>query len=498
VSTRKNIAANFVGKFWSILSNFLFVPLYIHILGFDSYSIISFTLVIAGLMAVLDAGLTATLSREMARSDTSLDEKISVYRTLESAYFILAAVVLLLILGASNLIADKWLNVDAFSNNEVSLFLRIISLDVAFQLLFRFYLGGLFGLEHQVQANVYQILWGVLRNGLVLVPIVFFPSLNTFFWWQACSTVVATLLIKAALDKRLMGRSCFGQPPVLKKEVFSRIWRFALGVLLITMVSSINTQLDKLAISKMLSIEVLGHYTLAISLGQGLVILVSPIAAALLPRLTALYSQKAYKEIDALYHTYGMLIAVLVSSVMSILFFFPEEILWVWTGKAALAGEASIYLPVVAFSMGMLALAIHPYNIAIANGYTRLNNIMGIVSLVLTIPGYWLAVRYHGALGAAFVFCIVQTMTLIVYVFLIHRRFMGKVSLFRIYGTEMLLPILVSMVVAFSCSFIPATIEGNRWLLLIWILGAAIVTFFLTSLVFLPVKKVTSLFHQND
>jgi hypothetical protein len=43
--------------------------LYIHYLGFESFSIISFTLVIAGLMTVLDA-LTATLSREFAEKTT--------------------------------------------------------------------------------------------------------------------------------------------------------------------------------------------------------------------------------------------------------------------------------------------------------------------------------------------------------------------------------------------------------------------------------------------
>ena len=76
----KNIVANFVGRFWSILSNFLFIPLYIHYLGFESYSVISFTLVVAGLMAILDVGLTATLSREFARKDTASDEKVKIFK----------------------------------------------------------------------------------------------------------------------------------------------------------------------------------------------------------------------------------------------------------------------------------------------------------------------------------------------------------------------------------------------------------------------------------
>lgn len=72
---KKNILANFIGRFWGVLSNFLFVPLYIKILGLESYSIISFTLVLNGIMAMMDASLTATLSREFASRHNSENEK---------------------------------------------------------------------------------------------------------------------------------------------------------------------------------------------------------------------------------------------------------------------------------------------------------------------------------------------------------------------------------------------------------------------------------------
>ena len=61
---KKNIIANLIGKFWSILSAFLFIPLYINFLGFESFSIISFTVIIAGFIAIVEGGLTSPLSRE--------------------------------------------------------------------------------------------------------------------------------------------------------------------------------------------------------------------------------------------------------------------------------------------------------------------------------------------------------------------------------------------------------------------------------------------------
>ena len=159
---KRNIFANFIGKFWSILSNFLFVPLYIKYLGFESYSIISFTLIIAGVLAVLDGGLTATLSREFARTDNSDSEKFRIFKTLETIYLILIGLIIIVFLLLSNFIANNWLNLRTFEPYKISLFIKIISFDIGFQLLFRFYLGGLLGLEKQIHANFFQICWGIL------------------------------------------------------------------------------------------------------------------------------------------------------------------------------------------------------------------------------------------------------------------------------------------------------------------------------------------------
>ena len=72
----KNIIANFIGKIFASLSIF-FIPLYISCLGFESYSIISFTIIISSLLIILDSGLTSTLSREFSRKDISHWKKLT-------------------------------------------------------------------------------------------------------------------------------------------------------------------------------------------------------------------------------------------------------------------------------------------------------------------------------------------------------------------------------------------------------------------------------------
>jgi len=491
----KNIIANFIGKFWSILSNFLFIPLYIHYLGFESYSIISFTLVIAGLMAILDGGLSATLSREFSRIDNSHSEKIRIFKTLETTYFLIIGVSILVVFSLSGIIANEWLNLKTFDTDKVSFFLKIISFDIGFQLLFRFYMGGLLGLEKQVQANMYQVGWGILRNGLVVIAIIIVPTLEMFFVWQTISTILFTLLIGLSLRKSITGH--FQINFQLEKLVFKRVWRFAGGMLLISLVGSLNTQMDKLAISNLLPIESLGYYTLAVSLAMGIIVLVNPISIALLPKFTALYSAGKNEEAYSLFYKINILVSILVFSITVIMAIFAKELVWIWTANPNIAEKVYIYIPIIAMSVAMLSLAMLPYNIAIANGYTELNNLIGIISLIFILPGYWLATKYYGTIGVAYVYCIVQTVSTFVYIYFINKKFLKTKSVLKVlYIKQIVFPLLVSFSIAFVFSFMPDWISQNRIYAFIWISTAACVTLIFTILLLVPfsdLKQITSM-----
>ncbi|MDB4601064.1 oligosaccharide flippase family protein [Flavobacteriaceae bacterium] len=485
----KNIIANFIGKFWGILSNFLFIPLYIHYLGFESYAIISFTLVVGGLMAVLDAGLTATLSREFARVDNSHLEKIRIFKTLETLYFILIGLSIILVFGFSDTIANKWLNLNTFDPNRVSFFLKIISFDIGFQLLFRFYMGGLLGLEKQVKANIYQVGWGMLRNGLVVVAIWVVPTLEMFFIWQTMATVIFAILLLLSLNKTLTGTYKFYFKLKIERSIFENVWRFAGGMFLISLVASLNTQMDKLIISKLLPIEILGYYTLAVSISIIIVVLVTPISVALLPRFTALYSAGKKGDARIFFHKINLFVNILVFSVMANISFFSKTIIWVWTDEMNLAEEAYIYLPIIALSFAMLAIATIPYNIAIANGYTKLNNVLGIISLCVTLPGYWIATQYYGAIGAASVFCVVQIIITLIYIYKINSKFLKEKKISKLYINQILLPLIIPLIIAFGFSFIPESFETSRILSLIWIGVSTILSFYITIKILISKKE---------
>jgi O-antigen/teichoic acid export membrane protein len=465
---KKNILFNYFGRFWSIFSGFFFTPVYIKYLGIEQFSIISFTLVITGIMSILDAGISSTLSREFALKNTSHLTKVRGFATFEILYFGISLLGIVLITILSQHIAYNWLNLDTLDPLRVSFYLKIIGVGISFELLSNFYVGGLMGLEQQVTANSYKIGWGVARNALVIIPLHYYPSLELFFLWQTVATIAYAFLIRRALLLNLNTNISILRMPFLDTEILRRNWKFAGGILLIALVAGLNTQMDKLVISRILPITTLGYYILSVSLSQSLVSLVTPISMASLPRFTALYSARKVDEASQLYERYSVFVAIIVLAFGSNIIFFSKDLIWIWTGSIELAINAYQFIPYLTIGAIMLSFQYLPYSVAIANGYTRANNYLGLFSLIITMPGYWIMTKYFGAIGAAITYCSVQVLITPFYIHFVSNRFLkDKTSVLEILR-RVIGPLLTVLIMAWVFSLIQIGTE-SRLIRLIWI-----------------------------
>ncbi|RYX87939.1 hypothetical protein EON73_00025 [bacterium] len=488
----KNIIANIIGRFWSILSNYLFIPLYISFLGIENYAIISFSFILVGIMSVLDAGLTATLSREFAKHDDSnfTNYKMRTLNTLELCYWCIVIIILLIVLIFAGPIAEKWITLKDTSVTYIANALKIFGAGMALQLLGNFYIGGLIGLEQQIKANVYQMVWGVFRNGIVLIIIFFKPSLIYFFAWQAFVTLVYVVYLRYTLVSSI--KKTMTQPSkgfLFDKNLLFTIGNFVGGMLLISIVAAINTQLDKIAISKMLPIKELGYYNLGISLTQVILVLVSPISIALLPRFTSLYSLKQHKEASTLFYTILLFVSIIVFSLTANIIFNSTELILAWTGNVRLAISSSKYVLFLATGTAMLSMQIIPFNIAIANGYTKINNIIGISSLLISIPGYLFSVYYFGSKGAAVTWCIIQTAITPIYLFYIHRKFLKEYTYSSLMFKQVYKPALAALLIAFLLNRIIPNFN-NRILQLMIISLSILITLISVTFITIPVTRI--------
>ena len=87
---KRNIVANFVSKGWSALMGVIFIPLYVKFMGVEAYGLVGFFLALQSIVSLMDAGLSTTLNRELARYSTQpgqAQEMWDVVRTLEVVYW---------------------------------------------------------------------------------------------------------------------------------------------------------------------------------------------------------------------------------------------------------------------------------------------------------------------------------------------------------------------------------------------------------------------------
>ena len=95
------------------LVGIVFVPIYVKMIGAESYGLVAFYGTLAGALVVLDLGLSTAISRQVAILKTrkgSEKEMNDLVFSVEIIYWIIAICVGLLIIALANLIAVYWVN----------------------------------------------------------------------------------------------------------------------------------------------------------------------------------------------------------------------------------------------------------------------------------------------------------------------------------------------------------------------------------------------------
>ena len=286
---QRNTIANFVGKGWTVLASFLFVPLYVKFLGVEAYGLIGFYAMLQGVLAFADMGLGAALTREMARlSAITGSEQASrnLLRTMEIIFWLIAVAIASLVAFLAPTIAHNWVNAQQLSPDTVAKVVGMMGIAIALVWPWSVYQGCLMGLQRQVASNGILVAMATLRGvGSVVILWRVSPTIEAFFVWQILVNTIQTAL---GGWFSWHGMPISGLRARYQNSVFRTIWRFAAGMMGITVMSTVLTQMDKAVVSKLLPLEALGYYTLAGLVAQIPALFSGPISYAAFPRLTQL------------------------------------------------------------------------------------------------------------------------------------------------------------------------------------------------------------------
>ncbi len=453
MSLKRNAVANYLGQGWTALMGLAFVPVYIRYLGIESWGLIGFMSVLQAWLTLLDMGLTPTLSREMARYQGGAHSAQSIrdlLRTLEFVYGGVAIVVIAAVGLAAPWLASHWFKASSIPAATLSQAITMMGLVLAARMAEQVYRGAILGLQSQIWLNGATAVLASLRWAGAAAAIVWGGvGLQGFFLWQGMVSLASVVVLSRHTYHLL--------PTASRRAHFDTmalvaVRRFAGGMAVTTLLSLLLTQVDKLLLSRLVSLEAFGYYSLAASAAAALSFLISPVVTAVGPRMTELVTAQEHAQVTETYHRASQWLAVMLVPPALVLAAFAEPLLWVWTLNPEVAQRAAPLLSVMAVGTLLNGLMNVPYTAQLAHGWPGLAVRTNIVAVLALVPAILWAVPRYGAIAAAWVWVTLNLGLLLIAIPAMHRHlFKGQMA--RWYREAVLMPLGAGMlaVVAMRC-----------------------------------------------
>jgi O-antigen/teichoic acid export membrane protein len=449
---RANVVANLLGKAWSGLANFIFVPIYLKFVGIESYALIGFFASLMTLSLTLDLGLSTTITRELARLSalgTDALKQRELVRSLELIYWAVGLLLGCAVLAGAGWLASVWLSPQSLTVERTTHAIQLMGVAIFLRWPVSLYSGALMGLGHQVQANVVSMVFATLQGlAAVLTLWLIAPTIEAFFEAQ-----IGVALVQIVALPWLVWRVLPGRVPVRFSMVAVRsIFHFAAGMSGITILSVFLTQADKFVVSKLLPLTDFGYYALASSISGVLNMPALAIYAAMFPVLSGLATQQRTDELSRQYHRSCRLASVLILPPATLLIFFSQQLLGYYVRDTMVVDQSYQLLALMSVGSLLLALMAMPLALQLAYGWTRLSLYKNLIAVVIYIPLVAMLARQYGPLGAAAAWISLTAGYFLVEVPVMHRRLLpGQAG--RWYLKDVGMPLILCLAVMLAARF---------------------------------------------
>jgi O-antigen/teichoic acid export membrane protein len=464
---KKNILANFVGNFWSSIIGFIFIPIYIHFIGVESYGILGIFTTIQAVLSLMDMGLSGTTSREIAKHKNDTDKHrflINFIFSIERIYFCLSIVMVTVLVFLSYFFANKWVNSQQLNPDTICYSFMLMALNFGVIFSSNMYLGGMSGFQKQVISNT--IISGVSTLkaiGAIFVLYFISPTIIYFLIWQLLMSIVQLILLKINLWKIANPNKLI---PEWNKEIIYNTRKYSLGLLTTSVLVIILTQCDKIILSKMVSLKEFGYYTLAFTLSNMLGLIVMPISSAVFPKFVELIAINNSKDLSILFHKTCQLISFILIPIGFGLFIYSEDLILFWTKNQEIAENSGKIFKYLALGTVFNNLMIIPYQYTLAKGWVRFGINITIVAIIFFLPFILFAAYKYGAYGSAIAWMVLNFFYLIFAIsYLFSRELRNEKYQWYIY--DILSPLSICAIIGLLFFFFKLNFISNIYLSLL-------------------------------
>lgn len=401
---------NYTAQIYAAVAMLLVTPLYINIMGAEGFGLIGFFIMLQALAQILDAGMCGSITRLIATSrlNVSLFSR-AVLRFSKVLYLFLALTLVIIAFGGffKTYISHNWLN-SSIDSTVLAKSIFGIFLALGLKFMSAPFRAALVGLERHGTISLITALIISLKFPISLLFLEYVSSdINHFFSYQAFVSALELIIfaiffhfkkIKEINILRFSNIAGSGSESELSLRQFIKMSGL-LSILSICWV--IVSQIDKLTLSKYISLEEYGNYSIAVTLSGSILLLAAPLNQILTPMMSGLVANNQLRKLQEVF--FFSFAAITIFSIPLALFFcfFGAETIIVWTGSDDLAIKASPYLGLLALgnSIGIWMNLVFIIQFAFGNLASHTKVYFGY-SLLLVPITVFIAINY-GGLGSS-------------------------------------------------------------------------------------------------
>lgn len=426
MSIRSKVIFGYLSQFYVTLVAIIMLPFYIKHMGAEAYGLVGFFMMLQAMFSLLDFGLSPTISRESARflaGVTSVIDYLRLFRALNLAFMVIAALGGGLIIVFADTISTSWLSFNTLEKEEVIFSVKIMAICVALRWMCGLFRGVVIGSEKQVWFSGYNSGVATLRFVLVMPVMWMFGFTPTcFFSYQLLIAIFELLGLYLKVRLLLPTWDDKRNPLGWSFKPLVSILKFSFTIAFTSSVWILVTQTDKLVLSGILPLNDYGYFTLAVLVASSINALSMPISTVLMPRLAKLHAEEKKNEFFDIYRRSTKWVVIVAGSASITLALCSEVILLIWTGDAELANHAAPILTLYALGNGILAVGAFPYYLQYARGDLRYH-LIGNIGLVLFLIPCTIYSAYHfGGVGAGYVWLVLNLIFVFFWLGYVHFK----------------------------------------------------------------------------
>lgn len=394
----KNVIYNLFGQGLLLVLSFISVKYIFKQLGEDALGIIYFTAMMnAVLCAVLEMGICSTTVREVSAHFKSEPNYIhDLIRTFSlfywGAYVFLGVVIFFL----APVIVEKWINLKTMNMATATYILRILGIASIVALPKSLYASLFRGLERMEFNNFIDVsTTGLQQFGTILILALGGDLFFVVYWFASCYAF--GIFIYVAISARFFSLRTL--IPGYSFSVIKRNLGFASRMMSISIMATINSQADKIIISKLLPIDVVGYYGITYGIASKGQLVTGAVSQAAFPLFSALFKAGDW---NGMMSQYQKLQDLLCYGIVPIFAVIPFAVIPLFSYMLNKDIARLLFLPTFLLCVGfyMNGTISIPYVFSLAVGKPGITVRMNFYALFVILPVTGLLIYFFGLIGA--------------------------------------------------------------------------------------------------